>query len=110
MKRLIYAPAALASLENIFAWTIEHFGDAQAERYKNQLAARLVAAAAGEPPHPLPCERLLMGKRDATGLTYLREGRHFLVLRERAESLELVEVFHDRMNLEARLRELAGPS
>lgn len=33
MKRLVYSPAALASLEDILAWTIEQFGDDQAERY-----------------------------------------------------------------------------
>ena len=45
MKRIIYSPASLASLEAILRWTIEQFGDEQAERYTGQLTARLKALA-----------------------------------------------------------------
>lgn len=109
MKRLIYAPAALARLEDILEWTIERFGDVQAERYTGQLVARLEALASGRPPRARPCSALLQGKRDATGLSYHREGQHYLILRERTETLELVEVFHARMDIEARLRRLQCP-
>lgn len=74
MKRLIFAPAALASLQDILDWTIMRFGDAQAERYTGQLIARLEALAAGQPPHAKPCSVLLPGRRDAAGLLYYREG------------------------------------
>ena len=106
MKRIIYAPAALASLEAILVWTIEQFGDAQAERYTGQLVARLKALASGRSPRAKSCSKLLRGRRDATGLSYYREGRHYLILRETEHSLELVEVFHSRMNIEAQLDEL----
>ena len=102
----IYAPAALASLEVILVWTIEQFGDAQAERHTGQLVARLKALASGRPPLAKSCSKLLHGRRDATGLSYYREGRHYLILRETEHSLELVEVFHSRMNIEARLDDL----
>ena len=41
MKRLIYSPAALSSIEDILEWTVETLGDAQAERHRFQLAGRL---------------------------------------------------------------------
>jgi len=70
------------------------------------LIARLEALASGQPPRAKPCGRLLQGRRDARGLSYYREGRHYLILRETADSLELVEVFHSQMNIETRLAEL----
>lgn len=106
MKRIIYAPAALASLEDILEWTIETFGDDQAQTYADRLARRLEAIAAGQPPHPRPCAVLLQGKRDVPGLTCFREGMHYLILRETGHALELAEIFHERMNLDARLRNL----
>ncbi|MEM5580846.1 type II toxin-antitoxin system RelE/ParE family toxin [Roseibium sp. AS2] len=106
MKQLVFSPAALSSLEDILFETIAAFGDAQAERYSRQLAARLDALASGSPPHAISCSRLLQGNRDAKGLKYYREGRHYLILRESSDTLELVEVFHERMQIEARLQEL----
>ena len=106
MKRLIYSPAALASLEDILSWTIERFGDVQAERYTQQLVERLEALASGQPPRPRSCGQLLRGKRNAKGLQYYREGEHYLIPRETEVNLELVEVLHGRMNIEARLRAL----
>ncbi len=44
--------------------------------------------------------------REARGLTYIREGSHYLILREKRETLEVVEVFHERMNIEAHLERL----
>ena len=106
MKRIAYAPAALASLEDILEWTIRAFGDAQAQKYTDCLVSRLRSIANGEPPCPKPCDLLLQGRRDAEGLSYYREGRHYLILRETDETLELVEIFHERMNIDARLRGL----
>ena len=106
MKRIIYSPASLASLEAILRWTIEQFGDEQGERYTGQLAARLKALAAGHPPRAKPCSKLAQGRRDATGLSYYREGRHYLILRETENNLELVEVFNSQMDIEARLSDL----
>lgn len=106
MKRIIYSPASLASLEAILRWTIEQSGDEQAERHTGQLTARLKALAAGHPPRAKPCSKLAQGRRDAMGLSYYREGRHYLILRETENNLELVEVCHSQMNIEARLSDL----
>jgi len=48
----------------------------------------------------------MQGVREASGLVFHREGSHYLILRERAETLEVVEIFHERMNLEAHLERL----
>ena len=106
MKRLIYSPAALSSIEDILEWTVETLGDAQAERYRLQLAGRLRLLASGEPPYPRNCSGLFQNRLNATDLSYHREGRHYLILRETAETLEIVEVLHAHMDIEARLDEL----
>jgi plasmid stabilization system protein ParE len=109
MKRLVYAPAALASLEDIFAWTIANFGDVQAQQYTDQLIGRLTLLAAGQGPKPRPCPQLVRTNRKVAGLCFYREGQHYLILRETSDTLELVEAFHGRMNIEARLRDLQQP-
>ena len=53
------------------------------------------------------CELLMQGVRDASGLTCCREGSHFLILRENPDTLEVVEIFHGRMNLDEHLERLA---
>jgi len=108
MKRIVYAPAALASLQDILEWTIREFGDAQAQKYTDRLANRLRLIADGKPPCPKPCDLLLQGRRDAAGLGYYREGRHYLIMRETDDTLELVEIFHEKMNIDARLRSLVS--
>ena len=106
MKTVVFAPAALDRLTDIFAWTADRFGEGQAEAYAARLAHRLEALAAGEGPQPRPCERLMEGVREASGLVFCREGSHYLILRERPETIEVVEIFHERMNIEAHLERL----
>ena len=48
----------------------------------------------------------MYGVRDASGLTGFREGSHFLILREKPDTLEVVEILHGRMNLDAHLERL----
>ena len=49
----------------------------------------------------------MRGVRDASGLTCYREGSHFLILRENPDTLEVVEILHERMNLDEHLERLA---
>ena len=107
MKEILYAPAALARFADIFEYTIQNFGEAQAHAYTAQLAARIEALAAGTGPRARPCELLMRGVRDASGLTCYREGSHCLILRENPDTLEVVEIFHGRMNLDEHLERLA---
>ena len=73
MKRVVFAPAALDRLADIFAWTIERFGEVRAEAYAAQSAGRIDALAAGTGPTARSCERLMHGVRDAPGLSFYRE-------------------------------------
>ena len=110
MKAIVYSPAALARFEEIIEFTIETFGAAQADDYTARLVARLDALASGEMPRARPCELLLQGVREASGLTYYREGSHFLILRETEDRLNVVEILHVRMNLDEQLQRLSGRS
>ena len=76
MKTVVFSPAALDRLAELLAWTVERFGEAQAEAYAGRLAGRLDAIAAGEGPKARPCERLMHGVREASGLVFYREGSH----------------------------------
>ena len=109
MKSVIYSPAAISRLEEIIDYTWDNFGEAQAETYNAQLIARLEALAAGIGPRAPPCEVLMQGKQGASsGLSYYREGSHSLILRESADTLEVVEIFHGRMDIDSHLKELSG--
>ena len=106
MKAVVYSPAALARFADILGYTVERFGAVQADAYATRLAGRLEALASGHGPKARPCERLMRGVREASGLTCFREGSHYLILRERPETLEVVEIFHERMNIENHLETL----
>ena len=107
MKAVVYAPAALARFADVLEYTIEKFGEAQADAHTAQLVARIEALATGTGPRARPCELLMQGVRDASGLTCYREGSHFLILREKPDTLEVVEILHGRMNLDEHLERLA---
>ena len=107
MKDIFYAPAALARFADILECTIQNFGEVQVDACTARLAARIEALAAGTGPRARPCELLMQGVRDASGLTWYREGSHFLTLREKSDTLEVVEILHGRMNLDEHLERLA---
>ena len=106
MKTVVFSPAALSRLADILAYSVDWFGEAQAEAYAARLSGRLEALASGQGPKARPCERLMRGVRDASGLTCFREGAHYLILREKPDVLEVVEIFHGRMDIEAHLERL----
>ena len=103
MKSVVYAPTALDSFDDILEYTADTFGEAQAVTYTEQLAARIEALGAGS--RARPCALLMRGNADAAGLIYCREGSHFLILLETADTLEVVEILHGRMNLDRHLRQ-----
>ncbi len=107
MKAVVYAPAAPARFADILEYAIQNLGGAQADACTAQLAARIEALAAGTGPRARCGELLMQGVRDAAGLTCYREGSHFLILRERPDTLEVVEILHGRMNLDEHLERLA---
>ena len=107
MKEVFYAPAAIARFDDILEYPIRNFGEAQADACTAQPAARIEALAAGTGLTARRCELLMRGVRDASGLSYYHEGSHFLILRENPDTLEVVEILHERMNLDEHLERLA---
>ena len=81
MKEIRISPAAEDALADILEYSIDQWGLARSELYKDQLLERVRSVARGELPHPRPCSVLVQGERAGTGLCYCREGRHFIILR-----------------------------
>ena len=106
MKPWRLTPAAEESLVEIFAWTIDRFGVVQAMAYRDALIARIESIAAGEPPSPRSCARLMQSRSGAEELTYVSQGGHFIILRETEEMLEVLEFLHQRTDLPVHLKEL----
>jgi plasmid stabilization system protein ParE len=97
---------AEGSLVEIFAWTLDRFGERQAIACRDTLIERIDAIAAGQPPHPRPCG-LLMGKNPgAKDLVYYREGGHYIVMRNSEEALIVLEFFHQATDLPRHLEAL----
>lgn len=106
MKRIVISKEAEAALEDILLYTIRQWVNEQADAYAQQLLKRLRALAKGELPHARPCEMLMRGGRSAAGLKFIREGAHYLIVREAVEEVALVELFHVSMDVEQHLTEL----
>lgn len=99
MTRLIYSRAARIDLAEIHAWTIQRWGEAQADSYLADLERA--------------CDRIADGSAIVTRLEFrpddmfrCRQGRHLIVLRRvsRGEVL-IVRVLHARMDLATGLDE-----
>lgn len=106
MKPWRLTPAAAQSLEDIAAWTIERFGDRQADAYCETLITRLNTIAEGGPPRPRPCSALLATSHSKVDLTYVREGGHFIILRETHDRIDVIEFLHGRLDLPHKLEAL----
>ncbi|MEX2617093.1 MAG: type II toxin-antitoxin system RelE/ParE family toxin [Alphaproteobacteria bacterium] len=100
MKSIRVTRRAQAQLADIFLYSIEHWGDSIAERYRDSLIARLHALAAGEPPAGRSCGLLISPGRSDIGLKYFREGGHFIVYRETADTLIVLDFIHQSRKLD----------
>ncbi len=108
MKAILYSSNADDAFEEIFAYSLEHWGLAGAERYLDRIRSKLNALARGEPPHARSCEVLMRGSRDSAGLCYCIEGSHVIFLRESPNEIEVVDVVHQSRNIEAEIDRLLG--
>ena len=99
MKTWRLTKAAEASLAEIAEYSAREFGEARASAYCEALLARLDAIAAGAPPHPRDCSVLMAGVSTAAGLSYFREGGHFIILRIKDDRIDVLEFLHERSNL-----------
>jgi plasmid stabilization system protein ParE len=101
---------AAQRLEEIIGWTIDHFGIDQAIKYKDRLIARLSCLAVDEFPHGRPCNVLISGKRNVTDLEYYHEGRHYIIYRNTAAGLYVLDFVHSSRNLDSIIEDLSESS
>lgn len=106
MKAIRLTRRAEARLEEIAGWTIDRFGPEQARIYEAQLIHRLQALADGEPPHGKRCE-IAGGAVGAKDLRYYRESGHYIVFRDTADALIVIDFVHGARNFERILADLA---
>ncbi|WP_395450132.1 type II toxin-antitoxin system RelE/ParE family toxin [Aminobacter sp. UC22_36] len=95
-KRLIFSPAAEADLEQIWRYTAEKWTVDQADQYVLRLHGS--------------CTDLAAGRRKGRSLAEIRAGyhklgigSHFIVYRIVGETIDVIRILHQRMDLGARL-------
>ena len=86
---------AEASLVEIARWTIETFGQRQAEFYEVELLSRCEAILTCQ-VHSRSCAVFV---DDAEDLRFVRAGEHFLVFLDRADEVIIVDILHSRSDL-----------
>ena len=106
MTRYRLSPLAEETLEDILVYSFETFGEAQANKYREALLARLDALVEGRSPLGRPCEALV-GDDAPNGLFYVKQGGHFIIYRTIGDEIFVVDFVHEVRDLPARLRELA---
>ena len=95
-KRLIFSPAAEADLEQIWRYSAETWSADQADQYVLQIHGS--------------CTELAANRRKGRSLADIRAGyyklnvgSHFIVYRIVGESIDVVRVLHQRMDIGAHL-------
>jgi toxin ParE1/3/4 len=101
------SPQAEQRLEEIIGWTIDRFGIDQAIKYKDRLIARLSCLVVDKSPHGRPCNVLIFDKRNVTDLEYYREGRHYIIYRNTAAGLYVLDFVHSSRDLESIIQDLS---
>ena len=102
-RHYILAPRAAKDIENIFFYTLNHWGMVQAEKYVSQLKQSMQRLAKGEIAGK-SCQSAI-GELGA-GSYYYHQGRHYIIYREHPIGIEVIALYHDRMNLADHLQTL----
>ncbi|CAN7245353.1 type II toxin-antitoxin system RelE/ParE family toxin [Aminobacter sp. LjRoot7] len=93
-KRLIFSPAAEADLGQIWRYTAETWNPDQADEYIMQIHSSCTELATGQ-------GRSLADIR--AGYLKLSIGSHFIVYRIVEETIDVVRILHQRMDIGPRL-------
>ena len=98
MSRTRYLPAALASLDEIYAYTMEQFGPDQTDRYLSRLFAACESVT-DRPTRKLPAALGVSG-------SYSAYGRHFIYWRMAKDGdVIIAAILHQSQNLPVKLAE-----
>jgi toxin ParE1/3/4 len=100
--RVRLGAAAELDFANILKWTAENFGLRQAQLYRDTLVQAIGALSDGpEVAGSKDRHEIMPGLRTLHVARHGRRGSHFLMYREAAsETIEIVRILHDRMDLQ----------
>lgn len=98
MAYVAFTVAAATDLEEIYAYSLERWGDRQADAYLDDLRSGCDYAATGAPSATRLAHR-------SDGLFKLRRGSHLIVFKPDERGALIVRVLHVRMDVEAGLPE-----
>lgn len=96
MKRLVITDAAQTDLSDIGRYTEREWGAAQRRRYLEAIRARLMELREN-PGIGAPRDEIIPGHRS------VQSGRHVIFYRETPDSIVIIRVLHERMDLRRHL-------
>jgi len=98
--RVWLGAAAEIDFANILKWTAENFGPSQAGIYRDTLLQTIDELAEGpEIVGSKARDEIMRGLRTLHVARHGRRGRHFLMYRVKKETIEVVRILHDAMEL-----------
>jgi len=104
MKPWRLTKQAESSLRDIAIWTVKHFGNQQTIKYRDELIECINQLASNNPPQTKSCVNLIQDSHNE--ISYYKQGCHFIVFRETEKQLEILEFFHQRMDLPTHIKKL----
>ncbi|SEB21436.1 type II toxin-antitoxin system RelE/ParE family toxin [Paraburkholderia sartisoli] len=96
MRGYVLSPAAEHDLDDIWDYTVDRWGDAQAERYILNIESTVQSLVDGTQPG-LSAEGIRKGYRKAL------VGMHVVFFRQSAELVEVIRILHQQMDIPGRL-------
>ena len=102
MKKLVVTDAARIDLENIARYSERHWGAGRKQRYMNAFRQRFARLRHG-PSVGTPRDDIRLGYRS------IASGRHVVFHRETEDSIRIVRVLHERMDLHRHLEDEPEP-
>ena len=99
MKQPIIYKEAQIRLGEIWDYTLEHWGEEQADRYLRELGACMAGIAS---------QRHLwrsVQDRRLSGVFFVRYRHHFIFFRQIGEQVAVISILHENMDIVQRLRD-----
>ncbi|MFO1103910.1 MAG: type II toxin-antitoxin system RelE/ParE family toxin [Methylocystis sp.] len=96
MSLYALTPRAQTDLEDIWNYTVAHWGDDQAEKYLRQIVAAMAYVAA-DPERGRACDEIRAGYRKCA------VGVHVVFYRNAQKGVEIIRILHQRMDFQRHL-------
>lgn len=101
-------PFAKTSLVEIVVWTVENFGNQQADLYEI-LMLKTCEDIAARTAQVRDCS-YLTGDARPSGIMFARAGRHFVLFQETGERVVILDFLHSASNLVFQVKALKNAS